>query len=438
MTTGYRTDRPTSAGDTDNADDTVHADNTVHADDDLVAAAVREIAAGRPVVVTDDESRENEGDLIIAAELATPALMAFLIRYTSGVICAPMAGEDLDRLQVGPMIADNADPNRTAFTVTVDAADGVTTGISAADRSHTVHVLADPATTPDRLTRPGHIFPLRARSGGVLERRGHTEAGVDLARLAGLRSTAVISELINDDGTMMRRPQLKEFASRHGLIMISIDQLARYRWRHDSLLQRLTSTSLPTAHGTFTVYAYRSRVTGVEHLALVAGQPDGSDEPVLVRVHSECLTGDAFGSLRCDCGPQLQDALATISRRGRGVVVYLRGHEGRGIGLVNKLQAYRLQDLGRDTVDANLDLGLPADARSYDDAGQILRDLGIGTVRLITNNPAKVDGLRRSGIAVTERIATPAFTSAYNLGYLQTKHQRMGHDLLSGLTGERP
>lgn len=410
--------------------------DTAAAEDGLVETAIRDIAAGRPVIVVDDESRENEGDLIFAAEFATPDLMAFMIRYTSGVVCVPMTGAELDRLRIGPMVADNADPKGTAFTVTVDAAAGVTTGISAADRSHTVRVLADPATTPADLTRPGHVFGLRARPGGVLHRRGHTEAGVDLTRLAGLRPVGVISELVNDDGTMMRGDRLAHFADDHGLTMISIEQLSRYRWRHDDLVERVATTRLPTSHGTFTAYAYRSRLTGAEHLALVAGDPaDGG--PVLTRVHSECLTGDAFGSLRCDCGPQLQDALARIADEGRGVLVYLRDQEGRGIGLAPKLQAYQLQESGRDTVDANLDLGLPADARSYEDAGQILRDLGVGDVRLITNNPAKQEGLERSGITVAERIRAAAFTTPYNLDYLRTKRDRMGHDLSGrAMTGE--
>ena len=406
--------------------------------DERVETAIREIASGRPVVVADDESRENEGDLIFAAQFATPELTAFMIRQTSGVVCAPMTGEDLDRLHIGPMVAENADPERTAFTVTVDAAQDVTTGISAADRSHTVRVLADPATTQDDLTRPGHIFPLRARPGGVLERRGHTEAAVDLVRLAGCRPVGVISELINDDGTMMHGRQLTEFADRYGLVRLSVEELARYRRRHENLVERVAITSLPTTHGHFTAYAYRSRLTGVEHLALVTGDLIGDDAPILTRVHSECLTGDALGSLRCDCGPQLRDAMTRIADEGRGVVIYLRGQEGRGIGLAPKLQAYQLQENGRDTVDANLELGLPADARSYDDAGQILRDLGVTAVRLITNNPAKLEGLKRSGIIVTEQIRTAGFTTAYNQNYLRTKRDRMGHELLGNMSdGER-
>lgn len=398
--------------------------------DAVVRAALQQIAAGRPVVVTDDTDRENEGDLIFAAELATPELLGWLIRHSSGVVCVPMTGADLDRLQIGPMVADNADPMRTAFTVTVDAADGVTTGISAADRTTTIRLLADQAATPAQFTRPGHLFPLRAKDGGVLERRGHTEAAVDLARLAGLRPAAVISELVTDSGPMLRGPALQDFAREHDLIVLSIDQLADYRWRHDQLVERIAVTRLPTDHGTFTAYGYRSRLTGVEHVALVADQgvTPADAEAVTVRVHSECLTGDAFGSLRCDCGPQLHSAMQQIATRG-GVLVYLRGQEGRGIGLAPKLRAYALQELGRDTVDANLDLGLPADARSYGEAGQILRDLGVRTTRLISNNPDKQFGLIKAGITVTERIPTETFSTPYNRHYLQTKRDRMGHQL---------
>ncbi|HEY9294047.1 MAG TPA: bifunctional 3,4-dihydroxy-2-butanone-4-phosphate synthase/GTP cyclohydrolase II [Microlunatus sp.] len=425
MTTTAQHPAPSPHQPRSNDDDHDRLDRT----DAAVQRAIEAIAAGRPVVVADDQDRENEGDLIFAAEKADPKLMAFMIRYSSGVVCVPMHGADLDRLDIGQMVPQNADPMRTAYTITVDSAVGVTTGISAADRTRTVRTLADPASTPTDLTRPGHVFPLRARDGGVLERRGHTEAGVDLARLAGLRPAAVISELINDDGTMMRDRQLHDFAEEHGLAMITIEQLARYRWRHERLVERIAATRLPTPYGEFTAYGYRSRLTGVEHVALVAGDP-GVDA-VLTRVHSECLTGDVFGSLRCDCGPQLEDSLARIGREG-GVLIYLRGQEGRGIGLVPKLRAYQLQERGRDTVDANLDLGLPADARSYDDAAQILDDLGVHSVRLVTNNPAKQDGLTRGGIRVTERIDTGTFSGPDNLRYLMTKRDRMGHRL-SGL-----
>lgn len=404
-------------------------------DDALVEQAIGAVAAGRAVIVTDDRDRENEADLVFAAEHADPALMAFTVRHTSGVICVPMTGTDLDRLQLGPMVARNDDPLRTAYTVTVDATHGVTTGISAADRAHTARLLADPAAGPADLTRPGHVFPLRARDGGVLERRGHTEAAVDLARLAGRHPAGVIAELVADDGTMLRGEALRTFAERHDLLTISIAQLAAYRRRHDRLVEQVAVTRLPTRYGTFTAYAYRSALTGADHVALVAGRLDGP-APVLARVHSECLTGDAFGSLRCDCGPQLDDALARIADAG-GVLIYLRGHEGRGIGLAGKLRAYGLQDAGRDTVDANLDLGLPVDDRDYLDAAQILRDLGVGTVRLISNNPAKEEGLRAAGITVAAREPSPTFAGPENVRYLRTKRDRMGHRL-TGLGPARP
>ena len=397
------------------------------ADDAQVGTAIAAVAAGLPVLVTDDHDRENEADLIIAAERITSEQMAFMIRHTSGVVCVPMTGADLDRLQLQAMVAENVDPLRTAYAVTADAATGVSTGISAADRTRTVRLLADPTTTAVDLTRPGHVFPLRARDHGVFERRGHTEAAVDLARLAGLRPAGVIAELVDDDGTMMRGPRLQDFAERHQMIMISIEQLIDYRRRREALVDRVAVTQLPTEYGDFVGYGYRSRLTGIEHLALVAGSPD-PNQPVLTRVHSECLTGDVFGSLRCDCGPQLSEALTSIGR-GTGVLIYLRGHEGRGIGLAQKLQAYALQDQGRDTVDANRDLGLPVDARSYHEAAAVLRDLGFGSVQLLSNNPAKAHGLTTAGITVSERIPTGAFVGPHNEAYLRTKRDRMGHRL---------
>jgi 3,4-dihydroxy 2-butanone 4-phosphate synthase/GTP cyclohydrolase II len=399
---------------------------------DSVERAVSDIAAGRAVVVVDDESRENEGDLVFAASRATPELMAFTIRHSSGVICVPMAGHLLDRLDIPLMTPHNTDRHRTAYTISVDARDGVTTGISAADRATTARLLADPGTTPAQLTRPGHVFPLRYREGGVLVRRGHTESAVDLARLAGLEEAGVLVEIVNDDGTMKRAPELREFADEHGLAMISIEQLVTYRRRYDVLVERAAETRLPTEYGDFTAYGFRIAVDGSEHVALVYGDvADGSDEqaPVLTRVHSECLTGDVFGSRRCDCGPQLDESLRRIAEQGRGVVVYLRGHEGRGIGLVAKLQAYQLQDGGRDTVDANLDLGLPADARHYAAASQILRDLGVGTVRLLTNNPGKVSELEEYGVTVAERVPLTPRPNDHNIAYLITKRDRMGHVL---------
>jgi 3,4-dihydroxy 2-butanone 4-phosphate synthase / GTP cyclohydrolase II len=398
---------------------------------DPVEQAIADIAAGKAVIVVDDEDRENEGDIIFAASKATPELMAWTIRYSSGVICAPMPGDMLDRLEIPLMTPHNRDKMRTAYTLSVDARDGVTTGISAADRAHTVRVLADSATEPWEITRPGHVFPLRYRDGGVLVRRGHTEAAVDLCRLAGLTPTGVLVEVVNDDGTMKRAPELREFADEHGLAMISIEDLVRYRRRTESHVVREAETRLPTSHGDFTAIGYTITVDGSEHVALVYGDPAtlGDQGPVLTRVHSECLTGDVFGSSRCDCGPQLNEALDRIVEEGRGVVVYLRGHEGRGIGLVAKLQAYQLQDGGRDTVDANLDLGLPADARHYGAATQILKDLGVTEVRLLTNNPTKVSDLEDYGIKVAERVPLTPHPNDHNLAYLLTKRDRMGHDL---------
>jgi 3,4-dihydroxy 2-butanone 4-phosphate synthase/GTP cyclohydrolase II len=395
---------------------------------DSIEQAVREIRSGRPVVVVDDQERGNEGDLILAAGKATPELLAFAIRYTSGVICVPMEGTALDRLGIPLMTPHNREGMRTAYTVSVDARSGVTTGISAADRAHTVRVLVDSATEPYELVQPGHVFPLRARDGGVLVRPGHTEAAVDLARLAGLNPAGVIAELVNDDGTMKRGQELRDFADEHGLAMIAIADLIQHRRRHESQVERLVSTRLPTETGEFTAYGYRNIVDGSEHIALVRGDlGDGTD--VLTRVHSECLTGDVLGSLRCDCGPQLQAALAAVATEGRGVVIYMRGHEGRGIGLLHKLRAYSLQDVGHDTVDANLELGLPADSRDYGTGAQILADLAVKSVRLLTNNPRKHVGLEAYGIGVSERVPMPIAPNAENIRYLQTKRDRMGHDL---------
>jgi 3,4-dihydroxy 2-butanone 4-phosphate synthase/GTP cyclohydrolase II len=398
---------------------------------DSVERAIADIAAGKAVVVVDDEDRENEGDIIFAAAKATPQLMAFTVRHSSGVICVPMPADMLDRLEIPLMTPHNRDRMRTQFTISVDARDGVTTGISARDRAHTARVLADSATEPWEVTRPGHVFPLRYCEGGVLNRRGHTEAAVDLARLAGLTPVGVLVEIVNDDGSMKRGPELREFADEHDLAMISIDDLVRFRHRTEDLVERVAQTRLPTRHGDFTAYGYRSLVDGSEHLALVYGDLGGSDadgaEPVLTRVHSECLTGDVFGSQRCDCGPQLDEALERIVAAGRGVVVYLRGHEGRGIGLVAKLEAYALQDAGRDTVDANLDLGLPADARHYGTASQVLRDLGVTRVQLLTNNPDKSESLADFGVSVEAQVPLTPRPNPHNLHYLRTKRDRMGH-----------
>ena len=395
---------------------------------DAVADAVAAIARGEAVVVVDDADRENEGDLIFAAGKATPELVGFMIRYTSGVVCVPMPGEQLDRLDLPPMTAVNQDRKQTAYSISVDARDGVTTGISAHDRAHTIKVLADSATESWELTRPGHIFPLRAVAGGVLQRAGHTEAAVELARLAGLTPAGAICELVNDDGSMMRAPECRHFADEHGLQMISIADLIAYVRQTETQVERVVETSLPTVHGDFRAVGYRSLIDGEEHVALIMGDI-GDGEDVLVRVHSECLTGDALGSLRCDCGPQLHTALDQVAAEGRGVVLYLRGHEGRGIGLLHKLSAYRLQDGGRDTVDANLDLGLPADAREYGTGAQILADLGVRTLRLLTNNPAKRAGLEGYGLSIIDRIPLVVGETQENREYLRTKAERMGHTL---------
>ncbi|MFD7085187.1 bifunctional 3,4-dihydroxy-2-butanone-4-phosphate synthase/GTP cyclohydrolase II [Streptomyces sp. NPDC059918] len=401
---------------------------------DTVGRAVAEIAAGRPVVVVDDEDRENEGDLVFAAAHATPELMAFTIRHTSGVVCAPMTGAALEALRLPPMAAVNEDPKGTAYAVSADARTGVTTGISAADRARTVRLLADPRTGSSDLTRPGHVFPLRAVAGGVLARPGHTEAAVDLVRLAGLPPVGVIAEIVDDDGSMARLPRLADFAREHGLAIISIADLIRHLRSSASRVERAATACLPTAYGNFTAVGYADEATGSEYVALVAGGldgrgrvPDGTDVPV--RLHSGCLTGDAFASLRCDCGPQLHEALRRIAAGGRGVVVYLADHEGRGIGLVQKLRAYALQETGRDTVDANLDLGLPADARDWTAAARILGDLGVRSCRLLSNNPDKARALASLGVLVTDVEPLPAPSGSDNIRYLVTKRDRMGHRL---------
>ncbi len=398
---------------------------------DPVERAVADIAAGRAVVVIDDEDRENEGDLIFAAELATPELVAFMVRYTSGYICVPISESDADRLDLPPMFRVNQDRRGTAYAVTVDAREGVSTGISAADRARTIRLLADPATNAADLARPGHIVPLRARDGGVLRRPGHTEAAVDLAVLAGLHPAGVLCEIVSekDPSGMARGEELRVFADEHGLALISIADLIAYRRRFDKLVRRVAEARVPLRYGEYTAVGYSSSYDEREHIAFVFGDI-GSGEDILVRVHSECLTGDVFGSLRCDCGPQLDAALGTIAREGRGVVVYMRGHEGRGIGLLHKLQAYQLQDAGMDTVDANVELGLPADSRDYGTGAQILVDLGVRTMRLLSNNPDKRSGLEGYGLRITGRVALPTHQNPYNLRYLQTKRDRMGHDLL--------
>ncbi|MBA3653373.1 MAG: bifunctional 3,4-dihydroxy-2-butanone-4-phosphate synthase/GTP cyclohydrolase II [Actinobacteria bacterium] len=394
--------------------------------------AVAAIGRGEIVVVVDDEDRENEGDLIMAAEFATPENIAFFLSHTSGVICMPMTGDRLDELELPLMVSANTEANRTAFTVSVDARHGTTTGISAGDRAATVQALIDPATRPADLARPGHIFPLRYREGGVLRRAGHTEAAVDLARMAGLYPSGVLCEVVNADKTdMARLPELEAFCEEQGLLLISIADLVRFRRQREKLVKRFVEARIPTAYGDFTCYAYESILDGEIHLALVRGAVQGEDN-VLVRMHSECLTGDVFSSMKCDCGPQLDAAMRKIADEDLGVIVYLRGHEGRGIGIANKLRAYVLQEQGRDTVDANLDLGLHADRREYGIGAQILVDLGITTMRLMTNNPAKRDGLAGFGLEIIERVPLEVAPNPHNIEYLRTKRERMGH-LLDGL-----
>jgi 3,4-dihydroxy 2-butanone 4-phosphate synthase/GTP cyclohydrolase II len=388
--------------------------------------AVAAIARGEIVVVVDDEDRENEGDLIMAAEAATPEKIAFFVRHTSGVICAPLLGERLDELDIPLMVRENTESHRTAFTYSVDYVHGTTTGISAADRAATLRALTDPATRPADLARPGHIFPLRYAEGGVLKRAGHTEAAVDLARMAGLYPAGVLCEIVNDDGTMARVPDLVEFCTTHGLLMISIAQLIKYRRQNEKLVKRIAEARIPTPWGDFTCYVYESVLDGEQHVAMAKGAVQG-EEDVLVRVHSECLTGDVFHSLRCDCGVQLDAAMKMIAEEGLGVVVYLRGHEGRGIGLGHKIRAYSLQEEGHDTVEANTELGLPVDSREYGIGAQILNDLGITTMRLMTNNPVKYGGLEGFGLEITERVPVLSVPNPENIDYLRTKREKMGH-----------
>jgi len=388
--------------------------------------AIEAIARGEAVVVVDDANRENEGDLIIAAEKTTPETMAFMVRHTSGVICMPLEGTRLDELQLPMMVAENTTAYRTAFTVSVDAKRGTTTGISAADRTTTVHALIDPQSRPEDLARPGHIFPLRYREGGVLKRAGHTEAAVDLARLAGLSPAGVLAEVVNDDGTMARLPELERFAAEHDLKLISIADLIRYRRHREKLVRRISEARIPTKYGEFTAYVFESLLDGTEHMAFARGEVAGKSN-VLVRVHSECLTGDVFGSIRCDCGLQLDLALERVAEEGEGVIVYLRGHEGRGIGLGHKLRAYTLQDQGRDTVEANVELGFPIDSREYGIGSQILVDLGITTMRVMTNNPAKYGGLEGYGLEIVERVPLRSRPTDENIAYLRAKQEKMGH-----------
>lgn len=409
-----------------------------------IPAAIAELRAGKPIIVVDDEGRENEGDVIISAQLASREWIGWMVRHTSGFICAPMTRDIADRLDLPAMVVNNEDPRGTAYTISVDAAEGITTGISASDRTTTLRVLADPAATPASVIRPGHVLPLRAVDGGVRERAGHTEATVDLMRLAGLEPVGAIAEIVEDSGEMMRLPALLELGVEHGLVVITIEHLAEYldaladdtaaplgvQIAQTSRVVFEVETELPTVHGALTVRAYRDRMSGADHVAIIAGEPkDGC----LIRVHSECVTGEVFGSLKCECGPQLHAALDQVQAEG-GVVIYMRGHEGRGIGLINKLKAYRLQDAGLDTLDANLALGLPADGRDYGAAVAILEDLGLSSVRVITNNPDKVKQLTDRGVTVSEQVPILVGVDVLNEAYLETKRDRMGHTLPEHLT----
>jgi 3,4-dihydroxy 2-butanone 4-phosphate synthase/GTP cyclohydrolase II len=396
---------------------------------DSIPDAIAAIGRGEMIVVVDDEDRENEGDLIMASEFVTPEAVAFFLAHTSGVICAPLTPERLDELELPLMVANNTESQRTAFTVTVDYRHGTTSGISASDRAATIRALIDPDAKPTDFARPGHILPLRYRPGGVLKRAGHTEATIDFCRLAGLREAGFLCEIVSADKTgMARLPELVDFARQHGLPIVSIADLVRHRRQSEKLVRRISSARIPTAHGEFAGIAFESVLDGEQHLALVRGDIAGRSE-VLVRVHSECLTGDVFGSLRCDCGSQLDAALQVIAREGAGVVIYLRGHEGRGIGLAHKLRAYQLQEEGHDTVDANLQLGLPVDSREYGIGAQILVDLGITTMRLMTNNPAKYGGLEGFGLDIVERVPLEIEPNPHNETYLRTKRDRLGHTI---------
>jgi 3,4-dihydroxy 2-butanone 4-phosphate synthase/GTP cyclohydrolase II len=392
-----------------------------------IEEALEDIRQGRMVVVCDDENRENEGDLTIAAQFVTDQAINFMAREGRGLICLALTPERCDELGLDLMAAKNESPFETAFTVSIEAREGVSTGISAADRARTVQVAIDPTTRPHDLVQPGHVFPLKAKAGGVLERVGQTEAAVDLARLAGLIPAGVICEILNDDGTMARVPDLVPYCERHGLKMVTVADLVAYRRRHDKLVERVVATALPTGFGEFQAVGYRSLVDGKHHVALVKGDVEG-EQDVLVRVHSECLTGDVFHSLRCDCGEQLESALAMIEREGRGVLLYL-AQEGRGIGLLNKLRAYKLQEDGLDTVDANLKLGLPADLRDYGIGAQILVDLGLTSIRILTNNPKKISGLAGYGLSVTDQLPIQPVPNPHNEAYLRAKKQKLGHML---------
>jgi 3,4-dihydroxy 2-butanone 4-phosphate synthase/GTP cyclohydrolase II len=393
---------------------------------DTIEEAIEEIRKGRIIIVVDDEDRENEGDFVMAAEKVTPEAVNFMAKHGRGLICMPCIAKRLDELNIHPMVAENTSSHETAFTVSIGAKGKITTGISAYDRAVTIQAVVDPRTKPEDISKPGHVFPLRAREGGVLRRAGHTEAAVDLARLAGLFPAGVICEIMNEDGTMARVPQLVEIKKKFGLKMVTIEDLIRYRSRTEKLVKRVAEVRLPTVYGEFRAICYESLTDGRNHLALIKGEVEGK-ENVMVRVHSECLTGDVFGSLRCDCGNQLRMALQMINKEGEGVFLYMLGHEGRGIGLPHKLRAYQLQEQGKDTVDANLELGFPADARDYGIGAQILSDLGLTTMRLLTNNPAKRVGLEGYGLKVVERIPLITEPNKENLPYLKAKKEKLNH-----------
>ena len=390
-----------------------------------IPEAIKDIKAGKFVIVVDDEDRENEGDLVMAAEKVTADAINFMATHGRGLICMPLTGERLDALRIPMVVANNTSKFTTPFTVPVEAREGTTTGISAADRARTVQVMVDPKTKPEDILMPGHMFPLRAREGGVLVRGGQTEATVDLARLAGLKPAGVLCEIMNKDGTMARLPQLRVFAKKHGLKIISVADLIAYRYRHERLVQRVAEAKLPTPYGKFRVIAYKSSTDPAEHLAMVMGKV-ATDEPVLVRVHSQCLTGDVFHSLRCDCGEQIEMSMKKIAEEGRGIVLYMR-QEGRGIGIHNKIKAYALQDLGLDTVEANLSLGFKADHRDYGVGAQILADLGVHSMRLMTNNPKKISGLESYGLKIVEQLPITTQPNPHNRNYLSTKQKKMGH-----------
>jgi 3,4-dihydroxy 2-butanone 4-phosphate synthase/GTP cyclohydrolase II len=393
-----------------------------------VETALDAVRAGKMIIIVDDEDRENEGDLMVAAEKVKPEIINFMARHGRGLICLPLTHERLEALQLPLMVSENTARFQTAFTVSIDAKAGVTTGISAHDRARTVLAAVDPATKPDDLARPGHIFPLQAQEGGVLSRAGQTEAAVDLARLAGLRPAGVICEVMNEDGSMARMPQLEDVSRRHGMPILTIAELIRYRMKHETLVRKLNETDLPTKYGHFRLHVYEDMIHGDHHVALVKGEV-GGDEPTLVRAHSQCLTGDTFGSARCDCGDQLHKSMEMIEKEGRGVVLYILNHEGRGIGLANKIKAYAMQDEGADTVEANRRLGFKPDQRDYGIGAQILVALGVHRLRLITNNPRKFVGLAGYGLEIVDRVPLEIEPNASNLRYLKTKKEKMGHIL---------